>query len=83
MKQYECKNCGAPLNETEKNCKYCGTTNEHHTPQQIFSLFENPQQTNSSKTTKKSGSIFVFILLLIFCWPLAIFYAIIAFKDKD
>ena len=82
MNQHECKNCGALVTEVEKTCKYCGTANEKHIPQPVLSIFESAQKQLSPTPTKKSGSIFVFILLLIICWPLGIVYALLNFREK-
>lgn len=85
MARIECPNCGNALNTNEKDCKYCGTANEAYVASKTIFVNDISQglaenRTESEEKTQKSGSIFVFIVLLCVCWPIAILYAITNFK---
>ena len=90
--KYECPNCGYDLNQSERECKYCGSLNQncvavnHVVPQRntpsILNQTNNNNQanqgnTNTSTPKQNSFGCLIFVLLLIFCWPAAIVYLIV------
>lgn len=74
----ECPNCGATINDSQKCCKYCGTENANFKAlkdfQPVKSDLENVVKKSANQVKKANINIFVFILLLIFCWPIALVY---------
>ncbi|MBR6288406.1 MAG: hypothetical protein IKR19_03660 [Acholeplasmatales bacterium] len=90
--KYECPNCGYDLNQSERECKYCGSLNQnfvavnHVVPQRntpsILNQTNNNNQSNQGNTKtstpqQNSFGCLIFVLLLIFCWPAAIVYLIV------
>ena len=78
-KMHECPNCGYVFSGNERECKYCGTSNPDYTPGDTVSKVSaaSKSTTNAAAGEKKSDfSIGLFIVLLIFAWPVAIIYAI-------
>ena len=77
----ECPNCGYVLNKEDKVCKYCGTKNPNFVEKtspivQQLTQTVNTIQTSTTGTDSKI-SIPVLVLLLIFCWPVAIIYLVL------
>ena len=78
----ECPNCGYVLNKSEKSCKYCGTKNSNYVEKPAPIIFSQPTQSSDSiqtstiKTNSKI-SVPVLVVLLIFCWPIAIVYLVL------
>ena len=78
----ECPNCGYVLNKSESTCKYCGTKNSNYVEKPAPFVFKRPSQSsdNIQTSTKKSDSkisVGVLVVLLIFCWPVAIVYLVL------
>lgn len=80
MARNECSGCGNVLNTNEKECKYCGTANDGYVKPAVSVEVGHKENVDVLLKTKDGGSIFVFIVLLIFCWPIAILYAVSNFK---
>lgn len=85
-KNHECENCGYVFGSNDRVCKYCGTPNPEYTPSYSWkNVVSNAAAAvsggNDDSTHKivagKGFNIWIFILLLIFAWPIAIIYAII------
>ena len=77
----ECPNCGSLFAKNEFECKYCGTRNERYIKPAIEQPKEIVVNSNADGVRKKGFGFFVFILLLlIFCWPVAIIYVLIDSK---
>ena len=77
----ECPNCGYDLNKGDRECKYCGTKNPHYVekPAPIFHAQSHTETVTTATPAKNDSkiSIPIFILLLIFCWPVAIVYLVL------
>ena len=82
MAKNECANCGNMLSSNERKCKYCGTANEYFVNMVVLpeNKSENLQNKTEEKKVEKTGSVFVFFVLLFCCWPIAVLYAIINFR---
>lgn len=86
MANYECPNCGNIISSNDPECKYCGTRN----PNCSFSARAVPVRTSNSNGAaepetspkKNNFSVGIFIVLLIFFWPGAVIYAIVASTKK-
>ena len=82
----ECPNCGHNWTDTEKVCKYCGSANPNYKVTSSisetisnFSLTGN--NSNSTRTNNKDNfSVVLFIILMVFCWPIGIIYLILGLK---
>ena len=90
-KKHECPNCGYVFSGNDRNCKFCGTPNPDYTPTYgIKNAISNAaanlgvSSSNSSDAApareEKKFSLLIFLLLLIFAWPVAIVYAILKAK---
>ena len=77
----ECPNCGYVLNKSDKCCKYCGTKNPNYVEKPVVVNNQPAEQSSKIQTatikTDAKISIPLFIVLLIFCWPVAIIYLIL------
>ena len=62
-KDFDCPNCGAPLSQGDKNCKYCGSANPHYNAAK--SSLNNIFNTDSNNATNNNFNIVLFIILLI------------------
>lgn len=89
----ECVGCGASLSNEFKFCQYCQRINPLY--EETKSKYDNSLNSNESiniestlepeiiiEEDKKGFSIIVFILLLIFCFPIALIYLVIS-TTKD
>ena len=85
----ECPNCGYQFSSRDAKCPYCGTANPNYSS--IFNTAKNDSSsdtnsaykstvTNNQKDTK--FSLLLFIVLLIFFWPLAIIYLVVYLVKK-
>ncbi|MBE5738308.1 MAG: hypothetical protein E7354_01040 [Clostridiales bacterium] len=98
METHKCPNCGASLGAESESysttCPYCNSTLINKAQQkQVESQPQEPNvpffNTYSSNTTPNEYEIdksrfngFLFVILLIFFWPLAIFYLLTRIKKK-
>lgn len=85
----ECPNCGYQFSSRDAKCPYCGTANPNYSS--IFNAAKNDSSsdtnsaykstvTNNQKDTK--FSLLLFIVLLIFFWPIAIIYLVVYLVKK-
>ena len=85
----ECPNCGYQFSSRDAKCPYCGTANPNYSS--IFNSSKNDSSsdtnsaykstvTNNQKDTK--FSLLLFIVLLIFFWPIAIIYLVVYLVKK-
>ena len=84
---FECRNCGAALSSNEKYCKYCGSVNPNYVQQKIVSkpapFLEAKEEINKAIVSvdavgkRKNINWVLAIILLIFCWPIAIIYIVV------
>jgi uncharacterized membrane protein YvbJ len=76
----ECPNCGYSMTKNEPNCKYCGSINPLYKkpfyPTSPSNNTSNTQQPNSSDDDKNINWV-IFVVLLIFCWPVAVVYLLV------
>ena len=79
--QLTCPGCGNPIDETEKECKYCGAKNPHYVAPAPAAESHHSSSTPAS-SSKSGGGVnwVVFIILLIVFWPAAIVYLVM--KNK-
>lgn len=79
----ECSGCGYTLNENIEFCPYCGKANPYYV-KKSDSLTVTQQQKNTSENNsaekKSKFNAFIFILLLLICWPISIVYLIVTIK---
>ncbi len=77
-KVHECENCGYDFGSNDRVCKYCGTPNPDYTPSYSWKNVGSSSDDSGTRIVHGKGfNIWIFVLLLIFAWPLAIIYAII------
>lgn len=83
----ECPNCGHNWADTEKVCKYCGSANPNYKVTSSisetlsnFSLTGNNSSDPTSTNYKNNFSVVLFIILMVFCWPIGIIYLILGLK---
>lgn len=77
-----CPSCGAQLFEDINKCEYCGHNLKPNktTSQKIDEGFKDLGDTATNLVddiTKKDFNVPIFVLLLIFAWPIAIVYLIL------
>ena len=97
MEVNKCPNCGASLGaageEYTTTCPYCGSTlfNKDRKPKEpepkpnneLGALFSDAKPDFSETTSKIKFNFLVFLILLIFMWPIAIVYAVICKIAKN
>ncbi len=83
----ECPNCGHNWTDTEKVCKYCGSANPNYKVTSSisetlsnFSLTGNNSSNPTSTNNKNNFSVVLFVILMVFCWPIGIVYLLICLK---
>ena len=85
MKDFVCPNCGNIVVESEPECKYCGTKNPNFNGESTAVAIKENDSNGSQQASsgdKKNFSVALFVILLIFFWPAALIYAIIASTKK-
>ena len=96
MEANKCPNCGASINneiDRVTTCTYCGGTiiNQAAKVEEPVPTKPQPSSSYSSNSTDHPGSFvklkfkgIVFVLLLVFAWPLAFLYlAICKIQEKE
>ncbi len=94
MKSMKCEDCGGRL-EYDKvtgkaKCPYCGAvhTETGATEKKIdddvkaINDFVDKVESNINENNSSGMNIFVFIMLLFLCWPIAIIYLIMSSRKK-
>jgi uncharacterized membrane protein YvbJ len=80
----ECPNCGHNWTDTEKVCKYCGSANPNYKAtssiSETLSNFSLTSNSSNSTCTNKNFSVILFVILMVFCWPIGIVYLLICLK---
>ena len=81
QKFVECPNCGHNWTDAEKVCKYCGSANPNYKEPSVISNVLSDFNNDSSNNLKKNNfSVVLFVILLVFCWPIGIIYLILCLK---
>jgi len=81
QKFVECPNCGHNWTDAEKVCKYCGSANPNYKEPSVISNVLSDFNNDSSNNLKKNNfSIVLFVILMVFCWPIGIIYLILCLK---
>ena len=82
QKFVECPNCGHNWTDAEKVCKYCGSANPNYKePSVISNVLSDFNSNDSSNNLKKNNfSVILFVILMVFCWPIGIIYLILCLK---
>ena len=81
QKFVECPNCGHNWTDAEKVCKYCGSANPNYKEPSVISNVLSDFNNDSSNTLKKNNfSVVLFVILMVFCWPIGIIYLILCLK---
>ena len=77
----ECPNCGYVLNKSDNCCKYSEKKNPNYVEKPVVVNNQPTEQSSKIQTatikTDAKISIPLFIVLLIFCWPVAIIYLVL------
>ena len=81
QKFVECPNCGHNWTDAEKVCKYCGSANPNYKEPSVISNVLSDFNNDSSNNLKKNNfSVVLFVILMVFCWPIGIIYLILCLK---
>lgn len=88
----ECTSCGNIMQENEKTCKYCGSTNKNFNSRkssstinekvnETFSKIENNFPGANKKNSNELNGCLLATLLVLF-WPAGIVYLIVKLTNK-
>ncbi len=87
MQSKRCPNCGATTTITNENickCSYCGSVLESNDSTSNYSgTMESYEKKDIKPFQKLQFNAALFVILLIFCWPIAVIYALIASKPDN
>ena len=85
MKTLKCPSCGAPIKPEDTTCQYCGATISHDDEKKsiIDEVEKSIKIIGNKLNLKQDFNWIIFILLLVFIFPVGIIYFVLNLNDTN